>query len=129
MLNMFRILIHPTTGACDFFIVSTRWSCVLVSMCVGVSVWLCWSFGVVVLEWYPCGSRNQEPATFLFYHHIGCVFLFRCVLVFWCGWLGCYACSRLAGGKKKLSDSSRLDVVEIARVPDVLPSLFPFWSG
>ena len=30
-------------------------------------------------------------------------------------------------GKKKL-DSSRLDVV-IARVPDMLPSLFPSWSG
>jgi len=28
-------------------------------------------------------------------------------------------------GKKKLDDSSRLDVVEIARVPDMLPSLFP----
>jgi len=32
-------------------------------------------------------------------------------------------------GKKKLDDSSCLDVVEIARVPDVLPSLFPSWSG
>jgi len=32
-------------------------------------------------------------------------------------------------GKKKLDYSSRLDVVEIARVPDVLPSLFPSWSG
>jgi len=31
--------------------------------------------------------------------------------------------------KKKLDDSSRLDVVEIARVPDVLPSLFPSSSG
>jgi len=30
-------------------------------------------------------------------------------------------------GKKKL-DRSRLDVV-IARVPDMLPSLFPSWSG
>ena len=30
--------------------------------------------------------------------------------------------------KKKLDDSSRLDVVEIARVPDMLPSLFPSWS-
>jgi hypothetical protein len=26
-------------------------------------------------------------------------------------------------------DSSRLDVVEIARVPDILPRLFPSWSG
>ena len=35
----------------------------------------------------------------------------------------------LAERKKKLDDSSRLDVVEIARVPDMLPSLFPSWSG
>jgi hypothetical protein len=33
----------------------------------------------------------------------------------------------LAG--KKLDDSSRLNVVEIARVRDMLPSLFPSWSG
>ena len=32
-------------------------------------------------------------------------------------------------GKKKLDDSSRLDVVEIARVPDMFPSLFRSWSG
>jgi len=32
-------------------------------------------------------------------------------------------------GEKKLDDSSRLDVVEIARIPDMLPSLFPSWSG
>jgi len=32
-------------------------------------------------------------------------------------------------GKEKLDDSSRLDVVEFARVPDKLASLFPFWSG
>jgi len=31
--------------------------------------------------------------------------------------------------KKKLDDSSRLDVVEIAGVSDMLPSLFPSWSG
>jgi len=43
MLNMFRTLIHPSSGACDFPIVSPHWSCVLVSMCVGVSVWLGWS--------------------------------------------------------------------------------------
>jgi len=40
MPNMFRTLIHPSSGAGDFSIVSTHWSCVLVSMCVGVSVWL-----------------------------------------------------------------------------------------
>ena len=31
----------------------------------------------------------------------------------------------LAG--KKLDDSSRLDVVEIVRVPGMLPSLYPSW--
>jgi hypothetical protein len=30
---------------------------------------------------------------------------------------------------KKIDDSSRLDVVEIARVRDMLPRLFPSWSG
>jgi len=41
-LNMFRTLIHPSSGAFDFSIVSPRWSCVLVSMYVGVFVWLGW---------------------------------------------------------------------------------------
>ena len=36
MLNMFRTLIHPSSGACDFCIASPHWSCVL------VSVWLGW---------------------------------------------------------------------------------------
>jgi len=36
---------------------------------------------------------------------------------------------RVAFQEKKLNDSSRLDVVEIARVPDMLPSMFPSWSG
>jgi len=35
---------------------------------------------------------------------------------------------RLALQEKKLDDSSRLDFVEIARVPDMLPRLFPSWS-
>jgi len=32
-------------------------------------------------------------------------------------------------GKEKLDDSSRLDVVEIARIPNPFPSLFPSCSG
>ena len=40
MLNMFRTLIHPSSGACNFSIVSSHWLCVLVSLCVGVSMWL-----------------------------------------------------------------------------------------
>ena len=32
---------------------------------------------------------------FFLYHHIGCVFLFRCVLEFRCGWLEWYPCGGL----------------------------------
>jgi len=35
-----------------------------------------------------CFHTTFQPATFLLYHHIGCVFLFRCVLEFRCGWVG-----------------------------------------
>jgi len=46
-------------------------------------------------------------------------------------WLEFISAPCLEGGKKKkkLDDSSRLDVVEIARVTDMLPSLFPTCSG
>jgi len=37
---MFRILIHPSSGACDSSVVSPHWLRVLISTCVGVSVWL-----------------------------------------------------------------------------------------
>ena len=33
ILNMYRTLIHPSSGACDFSIVSPHWLCVLVSAC------------------------------------------------------------------------------------------------
>ena len=55
MLNMFRTLIHPSSRACDFSIVSPHWSCVLFSMCVGVSVWL---VGVVSV-WQAEHRRNE----------------------------------------------------------------------
>ena len=35
----------------------------------------------------------------------------------------------LPSRKKKLDDSLCLDAVEIVRVPDMLPSLFPSWLG
>jgi len=39
-------------------------------------------------------------------------------------WVEFLSAPCLAGGEKKLDDSSRLDVVETARVPDLLPSCF-----
>jgi len=35
----------------------------------------------------------------------------------------------LPSREKKIDESSRLDIVEIAPVPDMLPSLIPSWSG
>jgi len=58
MLNMFRTLIHPSSGACEFSIESPHWSCVLVSMCVGVSVWLGWG-GILVAGCYTDTTPNQ----------------------------------------------------------------------
>ena len=64
MLNMFRTLIHPSSGACDFSVVSPHWSCVLVSMCVGFLVWLGWS-GIRVAGWStripPQPSHTETP--------------------------------------------------------------------
>jgi len=61
VLNMFRTLIHPSSGACDFSIVSPHWLCVLVSMCVGVSVWL---VGVVsVVQRYHPNQPHRNSNT------------------------------------------------------------------
>jgi len=48
-------------------------------------------------------------------------------LMFLSEWCEIPSASCLAG--KKIDDSSRLDVVEIARVPDMLLILFLSWSG
>jgi len=44
---MFRTLIYPSLGACDYSVELLHWS---------NFSWfdVCWSLGVVGLEWYPC---------------------------------------------------------------------------
>jgi len=65
VLNMFRILMQPSSGACDFSIVSPHWLCVLVSVCVGVSVWLVGGGIRVVLQLVtripPQPSHTETP--------------------------------------------------------------------
>jgi len=39
-----------------------------------------------------------------------------------------FASAPCLAGEKKLDDSSRLDDVEIARMPELFPSLFLSWS-
>jgi len=50
MLNMFRMLIHPSLGACDLFVELSHGLYCSVSICVGVLLWFGCG-GVVV--WYP----------------------------------------------------------------------------
>ena len=52
LLNMFRMLIHPSSGACDLFDELFHGLYCSGSMCVGVTLWFGWC-GVVWLVW--CG--------------------------------------------------------------------------
>ena len=64
MLNMFRMLIHPSSGACDLFVELFHELYCSGSMCVDVTLWFGWG-GVV---WYPyagwgtSGIRMQAEA-------------------------------------------------------------------
>jgi hypothetical protein len=42
MLNMFRMLVHPSSGACDLFVELFYGLYCSGSMCVGVTVWFGW---------------------------------------------------------------------------------------
>jgi len=60
MLIMFRILIHPSSGACDVSVVSPHWLRVLISTCVGVSVWLGW--GGVHVAGFKASACHTDTA-------------------------------------------------------------------
>ena len=46
MLKMFRVLLHPSSGACDLFVELFHGLYYSGTMCVGVTLWFGWS-GVV----------------------------------------------------------------------------------
>jgi hypothetical protein len=48
LLNIFRMLVHPSSGACDLFVELFYVLYFSGSMCVGVTVWFRWG-GVVSL--------------------------------------------------------------------------------
>jgi len=56
MLNMFRMLVHPSSGACDLFVELFHWLYCSGSMCVRC-------YGVVRLGW--CGILMQAEALVL----------------------------------------------------------------
>jgi len=106
VLNMFRTLICSSSVACNYSVELPRYS-----YCSWFDV--CWGFGVVGLEWYPCCRlkqnswyfisllicstcfehkyiHHQEPATILLNYHIGRIVLVSmCVGVsVWLFWSG-----------------------------------------
>jgi len=56
MLYMFRMLIHPSSGACDLFVELFHELYCSGSMCVGVTLWFDWGW---------CGIRMQAEALVL----------------------------------------------------------------
>ena len=59
---MFRTLIYPSSGACNYSVELPNWS-----YCSWFDV--CWSFGVAGLEWYPCCrphpyAPHAQPVSF-----------------------------------------------------------------
>jgi len=58
VLNMFRTLIFPSSGACDYTVELPHWL-----YCCWFDV--CWSFGVVGLGWYPCSRLQQHSRKLL----------------------------------------------------------------
>ena len=61
MLNMFRMLIHPSSGACNLFVELFHGLYCSGSMCVGVTLWLEWDGVVSVYRLKQCFSLRTDP--------------------------------------------------------------------
>ena len=57
LLNMFRMLIHPSSGACDLFVELFHGLYCSGSMCVGVTLWFVW--GGVVSGYHTTSAKPQ----------------------------------------------------------------------
>jgi len=58
MLNMFRMLIHPSSGACDLFVEFFHGLYCTGTMCVGVTLWFGWD-GVAGFSLHPDTTPPQ----------------------------------------------------------------------
>ena len=67
MLSMFRMLIHPSSGACDLFDELFHGLYCSGSMCVGITLWFGWGGVVSVCRFQPAYGCHTT--------------LVRCVLV------------------------------------------------
>jgi len=62
LLNMFRMLIHPSLGACDLFVDLFHGLYCSGSMCVGVTLWYGWGGVVSVCRLKPASGYHTTPA-------------------------------------------------------------------
>jgi len=62
MLNMFRMLIHPSSGACDLFVELFHVLYCSGSMRVGVTLWFGWGGVVSVCRLKQCFSLHTAEA-------------------------------------------------------------------
>jgi len=92
VLNMFRMLIHPSSGACDLFVELFHGLYCSGSMCVGVTLWFVCG-GVVsvyrlrhylMLNMFRMLIHPSSGACDLFVELFHGLYLVRCVLVFRC---------------------------------------------
>jgi len=60
MLNMFRMLIHPFSGACDLFVELFHGLYCSGSMCVGVTLWFGWG-GAVLHPAHGYHTTSAKP--------------------------------------------------------------------
>jgi len=60
MLNMFRMLIHPSAGACDLFVEFFYGLYCSGSICVGVTLWFGWGGVISVCRLKQCFSLHTD---------------------------------------------------------------------
>ena len=80
MLNVFRILIHPSSGACDLFVELFHGLYCSGSMCVGVTLWFGCG-GVVSVCWLrQCFSPHTNTTYISMYV---CTFVYVSMYVYY----------------------------------------------
>jgi len=63
MLNMFRKLVHPSSGACDLFVELFHGLYCFGSMCIGVTVvWYGWGGVITLCRLHPAYGYHTTPA-------------------------------------------------------------------
>ena len=97
MLNMFRMLIHPSSGTCDLSVELFHGLYCSGSVCVGVTLWFGWGGVVSVcrLKYYLMLNMfrmlihpTSGDCDYLLSYFMGFIVLVRCVLVLRCGLAG-----------------------------------------